>query len=751
MKKYAEVYIDIKSPGMDHPFDYIIPPDIEPFIKTGSVVLIPVNKREEIGYVVGIKDGTLVKPGDLKKISGLADISPIFDDDMLKLAFWMSAYYVCPLSGVLRLFLPPGRKSKKTIYGSSSLSKYRTVILLDNGAYGELKNDRGWKRKKAQKRILELLLQKRDKGIEQSLLLKSTKSSYDSLKKLLEAGLVKKYRKRQIRDYRYGRISTAESSPVILNQYQERCVEAVCSYAVRGESRKFLIHGVTGSGKTEIYMNICRKVIDGGRRALVLVPEISLTPQLFSRFEKMFGGKLAVYHSRMSEGERYDRWKEILKGNVDILIGTRSALFTPMKDTGVIIMDEEHDPSYKENSLVRYNTRDVAAKLSEIKSIPLVMGSATPSISTRYMASHRKDYSLLEVPVKAQNSKKVERQIVDLKRIDRGKEDEFITSALYRAMWEELEKDNKVIIFINRRGFSNFVVCTECGNIPRCPACDLPYNYHRDSGKLICHHCGREEKYTGICRICGKGNLFLAGSGIQRVEAKIRARFKDIPVFRMDSDSTSGKKSHYRIIKNYSIPGRSILVGTQMIAKGLDIPDVTLVGVINCDGMMSLPDYHMNERVYQLITQVSGRAGRKDKPGRVIIQTYRPDSYVITHLKDEDYQSFYMQELKNRKELSYPPFSHLVNIIISGLDEVLVETESKKILDKIQKDIKINIDVLGPAPAPFYRINRFYRQHMLLKTKEIEVLTAMLGQSMKKYRKDRNIRIIIDVDPAWII
>jgi primosomal protein N' (replication factor Y) (superfamily II helicase) len=498
-------------------------------------------------------------------------------------------------------------------------------------------------------------------------------------------------------------------------------------------------------------MNICRKVIDGGRRALVLVPEISLTPQLFSRFEKMFGGKLAVYHSRMSEGERYDRWMEILKGNVDILIGTRSALFTPMKDTGVIIMDEEHDPSYKENSLVRYNTRDVAAKLSEIKSIPLVMGSATPSISTRYMASHRKDYSLLEVPVKAQNSKKVERQIVDLKRIDRGKEDEFITSALYRAMWEELEKDNKVIIFINRRGFSNFVVCTECGNIPRCPACDLPYNYHRDSGKLICHHCGREEKYTGICRICGKGNLFLAGSGIQRVEAKIRARFKDIPVFRMDSDSTSGKKSHYRIIKNYSIPGRSILVGTQMIAKGLDIPDVTLVGVINCDGMMSLPDYHMNERVYQLITQVSGRAGRKDKPGRVIIQTYRPDSYVITHLKDEDYQSFYMQELKNRKELSYPPFSHLVNIIISGLDEVLVETESKKILDKIQKDIKINIDVLGPAPAPFYRINRFYRQHMLLKTKEIEVLTAMLGQSMKKYRKDRNIRIIIDVDPAWII
>jgi primosomal protein N' (replication factor Y) (superfamily II helicase) len=751
MKRYAEVYIDIKSPGMDHPFDYIIPPDIEPFIKTGSVVLIPVNQRKEIGYVVGIKDKTPVKRQELKKIFGLADISPVFDDDMLKLALWMSSYYVYPLSGVLRLLLPPGRKSKKTIYGSASPSKYMTVIRLDEKFYDKFKDDRQWQRKKAQRRILQSLQKEINKEMERSLLLKRTKSSHDSLNRLLEAGLVKKYSKRQIRDYRYGQILEEESSPVILNHYQEKCVESVWTSAASGESRKFLIHGVTGSGKTEVYMDICKRIIDAGRKSLVLVPEISLTPQIFSRFEKMFGKRLAVYHSHMSDGERYDRWMEIHEGNVDLLIGTRSALFTPMKNTGVIIMDEEHDPSYKENSLVRYNTRDVASKLCEIKRIPLVMGSATPSISTRYMASDRKDYSILEMPIKAQNSKKVERKIVDLKKIDRSKEDEFITSALYRAMYEELEKDNKVIIFINRRGFSNFVVCTECGNIPRCPACDLPYNYHRDIGKLICHHCGREEKYTGVCRMCGKRSLFLAGSGIQRVEAKIRKRFNDVPVFRMDSDAISRKQSHYRIIKNFSAPGRSILVGTQMVAKGLDIPDVTLVGVINCDGMLSLPDYHMNERVYQLVTQVSGRAGRKEKPGRVIIQTYRPDSYVIRHLEDEDYQRFYMEEIKNRKELFYPPFSNLVNIIISGLDESIVVEEAKKMLDKIQKDIKINIVVLGPAPAPFYRINRFYRQHILLKTKEIDVLTEMLGQLMKKYRKSSDIKIIIDVDPAWIL
>lgn len=749
--KYAEVYIDIRSLSVDHPFDYIIPPAMLDSISTGSVVIVPVSNRKEIGYVVRVKDKSPVSAGALKEIAGIAPVSPVFDSKMLELAMWMSRYYVQPLTGVLRLLLPPGRKNKRTLQEKGQGHKYRTMIEINKTAYGKVINDPKWKRSKAQKRILDMLDRSSSGTMEKAMLLKESSSSCGSIKKLTEKGLIKQNKQRVKRDFRYSGLPGSGGTDIVLNKYQRKCIDLVENSLEKNESRKFLIQGVTGSGKTEIYMNICRKVISSGRRALILVPEISLTPQLFSRFEKMFGREVAVYHSHMSDGERYDRWMEILEGEVGLVIGTRSALFTPIKDIGIIIIDEEHDPSYKEGSMVRYNTRDVAARLSEIKNIPLLMGSATPSVSTRYMAKNRKDCTLLSVPVRARSSKKVKRQVVDLRTIDRKKEDEFINPALHKAIKEELEKDNKVIIFINRRGFSNFVVCRGCGNVPRCPACELSYNYHRDSSKLICHHCGREEKYTGVCSQCQTANLFLAGSGIQRVEEKIRTRFRDVPIYRMDSDVTKKKKSHQDIIGGFSAPGRAIMIGTQMIAKGLDIEDVTLVGVINCDGMFSLPDYHMNERAYQLITQVAGRAGRKDKEGRVIIGTYRPDAGVIVHLMDEDYEKFYREELENRRELSYPPFSNLVNIIISGHNASLVKDGAKKILDKINKDITINTDILGPAQAPFYKINKFYRWHILLKTKKIDSLTRQLGESLKSYRKNKNIRLIIDVDPEWIL
>jgi len=741
--KYAEVYIDIRSLGIDHPFDYIIPKSISNRINTGSVVMVPVLNRIEVGYVVEVKEKTRVE-GPLKEIKDLVDIPPVFDDDRLKLASWISSYYIQPLTAVLSLFLPPGRKSKKTLESPGTSHKYMTMVKMGSTAYDSC--DYLWKKRKAQKKIMDALAAGGG-SMEKNRLLEASGAGSGSLKSLAGSSHIMLDEKKVMRDFRYDK--AAPSKQVVLNEYQKNCLKAIGDGL--GSNEKFLIHGITGSGKTEVYMNICARVLEEGKKALMLVPEISLTPLLYTRFENMFGDRVAVYHSHMSPGERYDRWLEILKGNVDIVIGTRSALFTPLKDPGIIIMDEEHDPSYKENSLVRYNTRDVAAEYSDIKNIPLVMGSATPSIETRYLAGNRKGYALLKVPEKAQNAKKVERILVDLKKTDKRKQDQFITGELYRAMKQELDRDNKVIIFINRRGFSNFVVCTGCGNIPQCPACELSYNYHRDVARLICHHCGREEPYTGICRVCGSQNLFLAGSGIQRVEARIRQVFSGIDVYRMDSDITVKKKSHQTIINGFSAPGKAILVGTQMIAKGLDIPDVTLVGIINCDGMLALPDYHVNERTYQLITQVAGRAGRKDKEGKVIIQTYRPQAGVIQHGMDEDYESFYKEELAARRELSYPPFTNLVNIIISGLDEQAVEEESKKILDKIKRDIKMNTDILGPAPAPFYRINRYWRRHILLKTKDIKELTKLLGESLKSYRKNKDIRLIIDVDPVWIL
>ncbi|MCJ7665183.1 MAG: primosomal protein N' [Actinobacteria bacterium] len=761
-QKYAEVYIDIRSLGADHHFDYSIPYGMESRLEIGNVVLVPVKSRSEIGYIVGIKDFTELDPAVVKPISSIVDIPPLFDNGRIELARWMSSYYIQPLTSVLRLFLPPGKKTRASLEGRVIGFKYEAIVKL-SGAYGggraEIEDRTGIpggppvKRTGAQKRIIEHLIMAGKDGMRRADLLAAAGTSAGPLKRLKEKNIIEIHMERVRRDFKYatGRGQSADRVGFELNQYQKKVTEAVLSVLEEGGRQKFLIQGVTGSGKTETYMEMCGRALDLGRKALILVPEISLTSQLFERFEKRFSRRVAVYHSHMSDAERYERWMEIFEGGVDLIIGTRSALFTPVADLGIIIMDEEHDPSYKEGSQVRYNTQDVAIKLSEIKNIPVVFGSATPSISTRYRAEKENGFTLLKIPVRAAAADNVERKVVDLKAIDRKKEDEFITSALFMAMREELGKDNKVILFINRRGFSNFVVCTACGDVPKCPACDLSYNYHRDVGRLICHHCGREEIYSGKCISCGTGTLFLAGSGVQRVEARIRSRFPGIPVYRMDSDITTKKKSHQEIISDFSAPGRSILVGTQMIAKGLDIADVTLVGVINSDGMLSLPDYHMNERAYQLITQVSGRAGRKDKKGRVIIQTYKPDSGVIRHLLDEDYEKFYAEELESRKELSYPPFSNLVNIVISGLEEAPVIAESKKLFDKIYKDIKMDIKILGPAPAPFYRINRFYRRHILVKSENIDKLTAELGKILKKYKKSRDIRIIVDVDPAWIL
>ncbi|MFC2145535.1 primosomal protein N' [Actinomycetota bacterium] len=759
-QKYAEVYIDIRSLGADRPFDYLIPPDMEDNLEIGSVVLVPVKSRREIGYIVNLKDSTDIDAKTVKPIASIVDIPPLFDNGRIELARWMSSYYIQPLTSVLRLFLPPGKKTRSSLERKSIGYKFEAVIKLcglvgvdrsDKGLAEDILNGSMLKNSGAQKRVVEHLIKAGKDGLRRTKLLTAAATSSETIRRLVEKNIVKIEMERVRRSFQYDTAPDISTDRIILNQYQKKVVETVLAAIDKGSGQKFLIQGVTGSGKTEAYMEMCEKVLELGKKALVLVPEISLTPQLFERFEKRFGARVAVYHSHMSDAERYERWMEILEDEVDLIIGTRSALFTPVSDLGIIIMDEEHDPSYKEGSQVRYNTLDVAVKLSDLKNIPLIFGSATPSVKTRYRAENEKGFTLLKIPIRAAAVNDVERQIVDLKKIDRTKEDEFITSKLFMAITEELGKDNKVILFINRRGFSNFVVCTTCGDVPKCPACDLSYNYHRDVGKLICHHCGREEKYTGKCMSCDNGALFLAGSGVQRVEARIRSRFPAVPIHRMDSDITSKKKSHQRIISEFSAPGKSILVGTQMIAKGLDISDVTLVGIINSDGMLSLPDYHMNERAYQLITQVSGRAGRKEKKGRVIIQTYKTDSGVIKHLMDEDYEKFYAEELESRRELSYPPFTNLINIIISGLKEELIQTESKKLFDKIDKDIKMDMKILGPAPAPFYRINRFYRRHILIKTEDIEGMTLELGKVLREYNKNRDIRIIVDVDPVWIL
>jgi len=749
--KYAEVYIDIKAFDIDHAFDYRIPPDLSSDIDIGRIVQVPFKNRIEVGYIVKIKDESELKDREIKDILKIVEKRPVFDPERLDLINWISEYYIQPPGSVIKFFLPPGGKYKQAITSPRVQLKFKDFITLNCNRYNQLKDKINWKRNSSQKKIIDYLISGGE--VLKEKLVKDTGSSYSSLASLADKNIISIVKKRQKRDFRYEYRPDKDlkKKKIILNSYQKNALCSIDNAIQKNIFHKFLIEGVTGSGKTNIYIAACRKVIKKKKRALILTPEISLTPQLFSRFESELGSRVCVYHSNMSEAERYERWLGIWENEFDVIIGTRSSIFTPIGNLGMIILDEEHDPSYKEGTRVRYNTQDVAIKLGEILNIPVVMGSATPNIVTRYRAEKENDFTLLKIPVKAQSSSPLETQVVDLKKIDRLKEDVAITGKLFTAIREELEKNNKVIIFLNRRGYSNFVICNKCGSVPKCSACDLSYNYHSDRKKLVCHHCGREQNYTGKCPVCGADNIFLCGTGIQRVQSKLQMRFKNTPILRMDSDITVKKKSHQEILSKFISPGGSILIGTQMVAKGLDIEDVTLVGVINCDSMLGLPDYHMNERVYQLITQVSGRAGRKRKKGRVIIQTYNPESSVMKNVLGSDYESFYRQELASRKELCYPPFSNLVNIIISGKEENKVKKDIKELFAKISKDIRTGSSILGPAPAPFYKINLFYRWHIIIKSKNIEYSNKILTKILKRFKKFDENKIIIDVDPVWIL
>src|SRR4030066_419819 len=681
-KKYAEVYIDIKTLSIDHPFDYRIPHDLSRDIYTGVIVRVPFKNRVEVGYVVKTKDKSELEDNEIKDIIKVIDSKPVFDPAKLKLIDWVGNYYVQPLGSVIKFFLPPGGKYKGSSKGAGIKLKFKEYVFLNKEKYRGLMDGINWKKNYKQKKIVDYLFLQGE-VLKEKLIL-DTESCYSSLRGLLEKNIISIIKKRE-------------------------------------------------------------------KKAFVLTPEISLIPQLFSRFESEFGSRVCVYHSNMSEAERYERWLDIWDNRFDIVIGTRSSIFTPLNNPGIIILDEEHDTSYKEGTGVRYNTREESIKMGEILSIPVVFGSATPGIVTRFKAEKEKDFTLLKIPIKAQSSSPVEMEIIDLKNIDHLKEDITITGKLFTAIREELEKNNKVIIFLNRRGYSNFIICNKCGNVPKCPACDLSYNYHSDPRKLGCHHCGREQNYSGKCPVCGADNIFLYGTGIQKVQSKLQMRFKDAPILRMDSDATVKKKSHQEILNKFISPGGSILIGTQMIAKGLDIEDVTLVGIINCDSMLGLPDYHMNERVYQLITQVSGRAGRKRKKGRVIIQTYNPESSVMKNVLGNDYESFYRQELGNRKELCYPPFSNLVNIIISGKDENIVKKDIGELFDRVVEAAGNCCSILGPAPAPFHKINLFYRWHIIIKSKNMDFLNEALAKILKRFKKFDENKIIIDVDPVWIL
>ncbi|NOY78622.1 MAG: primosomal protein N' [Calditrichaeota bacterium] len=593
-------------------------------------------------------------------------------------------------------------------------------------------------------------------GLFQVDLLKQAQISLSGLKSLLRKGIITVSQREVFRDY-YQHVQPETPESITLNKDQRRALDEIESHIQKGTFQTFLLFGVTGSGKTQVYMEAIAKVLSLGKTAIVLVPEISLTPQTVKRFKDFFGNDVAVLHSRMSSGERYDSWRRIQRGDFHIVIGPRSAVFAPLKNIGLIVVDEEQEATYKQYDMApRYHARDVAIVRAKMNNALVILGSATPSVESFFNAEHKK-YALLSLPGRVEDIPMPEVEIVDMSKEHQKRkhgEPTVFSSRLLEKIAEKLTLREQVILLQNRRGFSTYIVCQDCGYIEKCIHCDITLTYHREGNKLMCHYCNYQKAAPEVCPNCGGVNIRYSGVGTQRVEDELNYFFPKARIVRMDMDTTGKKGAHDQILRDFSRGLYDILLGTQMVAKGLDFPRVTLVGVISADTTLLIPDYRASERTFQLLTQVAGRAGRKDKQGEVIIQTYAPKNHSILFAQKHDYLRFYVSEINQRKELLYPPFGKLIEVEFRGPDEKAVSGYASRFVSllNVRSDF---YQVLGPSPAPLAKIQGNYRYHIILKNdrkrdatgKKLREEVKAAFSSFKKRYRPKDVKITIDVDP----
>jgi len=622
---------------------------------------------------------------------------------------------------------------------------------------------------KSDKQILFLKKLSEVKSIELSELLKLSGMSSGSVNTLLKKELISVEEVRISRDH--PEVYSEEYNAVTLNEEQEKVLDEIKSGLNSGDFSPYLIHGITGSGKTEVYISAIREVLNRNKTAIVLVPEISLTPQLIYRFRQNFGEKIGVIHSKLSEGERFDSFEKIKNGDYKIIIGARSALFAPVRNIGIIVVDEEHDTSYKQENSPRYNARDAAIIRAKMNNAVVVLGSATPSLESYYNSQSGK-YKLLELTKRATNINLPEIKIVDLKnkqtpdeykkdilsRIEKSKV-RFLSKELIVEIGEKLEKKESVIILQNRRGYHSYLECVNCGEVEMCPRCTISLTYHKAFNTLKCHFCGYSKNVIEICSACGSKKIIPVGAGTERVEEELIKIFPKAKIERLDSDSITSRKKYQQILKDFYDKRIDILVGTQMISKGLDFPDVTLVGVINADIGLLNPDFRATERTFQILTQVSGRSGRSDKKGEVLIQTSHSDYYVFEDVKNHNYKDFYEKELNSRKALNYPPFSRAAVVEIKSTDRNLAESKIKEIYNLIIRlDAKKNLNLFPPVPPLFSKLKNLYRFHILIKSSKetdssgsymISLLKAVNEYSEKNLPS--KIRLTIDIDAVNLL
>ena len=748
----AEIILNSNAKELNRVFDYNIPETMVYKAMVGSRVFVQFGNRKQLeeGFIIGIKESSEFKLKSIEKIVNENGLT----EEKVELAKWMARRYFCNISECIKLMLPPGTTTKIIENRIKEKNENFVTIIDEEVVESDIEEDKFKSAK--QVRILKFLLDNGETNLADLLLF--TDTTRDAVKALEKKNYITIEKKQVERNPFFHKVER-QSKKLEFTEEQQNAYNEISDKMDKNKYEEYLIYGVTGSGKTEIYLQLIEKALNNNKTSIMLVPEISLTPQTVDRFIARFGEEnIAVLHSKLSIGERFDQWNKIKSGQAKIVIGARSAIFAPVQNLGIIIIDEEHDSSYKSESTPRYNAKDVARYLCYESNIPLVLGSATPDTGSLYRTM-KKQSVLLRLNKRANNAKLPEIEVVDLREELSKKNKSMLSEKLQESIKENLENKKQTILFLNRRGFSTFVMCRDCGYTAKCKNCDITLTYHKSTNKLKCHYCGYETKVITKCPECGSENIRYFGTGTQKLESEINTLFPEAKTIRMDVDTVTKKNSHEKILTDFKENKADILIGTQMVVKGHHFPNVTLVGVIAADGSLNMNDYRANEITFQILTQVAGRAGRGEDTGKVIIQTYNPDNFTIECVKQQNDEMFYNTEMRLRKQLKYPPFCDIIVIGVSSKDEQI----TMKVAQSLHKYLKgrvenenIGIMLYKALPAPIDKIKNKYRWRILIKCKFGEDIIDLMNNTMEKaqtikYCKNGDANISIDVNPTNMI
>lgn len=796
----AEVIVDVAAHPIDRPFDYAIPKELEVLVEPGMRVKVPFGNRKVLGFVTAIKETSDFDVSRLKPIHELMDVVPVLNSELLAMAKWMKKQTVCFEIDALQVMIPSALRAKYekrfvlnapleelpeplrvyfdkrpfvraqeavevyallkkelgrgTIVADTDISqqtavkKVRMIHIADSLQKLEAIEVRP--NAKQQLKLMEFFKQHIGQSFESSDLQRASETSLPTIYSLADKGAAIMKNEESYRDPKL--LATIERKQSLqLTEAQQKAFDAI--HGALNTPKTFLLHGITGSGKTEIYLQTIDEVLQEGKEAIMLVPEISLTPQMTLRFKERFGNLVAVLHSGLSAGEKYDEWRKIQRAEVKVVVGARSAIFAPFENLGLIILDEEHESSYKQDDSPRYHARDVAIWRSEQHGCPVILGSATPSLES-YARAQKGVYELLVLEKRAKNQPLPTVQIIDMREELRNGNRSMFSIPLAEAIRERLDRKEQVVLFLNKRGYSSFVLCRDCGTVMQCPNCDISLTYHRSSELMKCHYCGYDEPVPHTCPECQSEHIRFFGTGTQKVEEELAKLVPGARVLRMDVDTTRNKGAHEKILSAFGEGKADILLGTQMIAKGLDFPNITLVGVLSADTTLHLPDFRAAEKTYQLLTQVSGRAGRDKLPGEVYVQSYTPEHYAITLAKDQLYEPFYDQEMAMRRASGYPPYYYVVNIQFTHEDLMTVAGYAEGTVRFLQEQLAGSTIIIGPSASLIARVNNRYRYQCLIKYKKEPKLADVMQQLIKIHRSEwikKGATLAIDMNPTSVM